>query len=211
MENGGFIARVAVDGTSIGDWNLQHAEPELSEGLREAVFVIPAESIAGKPVVEISLSYTGAATSGAWMVFAYEDGAFPLSALGPIHADQAVGRPRLARNLIGGPLKVGTQAYANGVAVHANSLLEYPINRQFSRFRAEVGVDSAADGRGSVVFEIWTDGEKRWASPVMSGLDEARSVDIDVSGVDRLRLVLRDGGDGNRLDAGNWCDAELER
>lgn len=211
LEHGGFTARVAVDGASIGDWNLQHAEPELSDGLREAVYVIPAEALAGKTSAEISLTYAGTATSGSWSVFAYEGGPFPLSSLGPVHADQAVGRPRLARSLIGEALKIGTQVFDNGVAVHANSLLEYPLNGQFSRFRAQVGVDAAADGRGSVVFEVWADGEKRWASPVMSGLDEARTVDVEVNGVDRLRLVLRDGGDGNRLDAGNWCDAELDR
>ena len=32
---------------------------------------------------------------------------------------------------------------------------------------------------------------------------------VALDGVDRLRLILTDAGDGNRLDAGDWCDPSL--
>jgi len=42
------------------------------------------------------------------------------------------------------------------------------------------------------VFEIYGDGKRLWASPVMSGLDAAKSVTVSVEGVERLRLVVTD-------------------
>ena len=211
LDKTGFTARISVDGVEIGSWDLRHAEAQLGDGLRESAFAIPASRIAGKASVEIGVAYAGAATSGRWTAFAESDKAFPLSAFGPIHADQAVGHPRLARNMVGAPLAIGTKGFTDGIAVYADSLLEFPIARQFSRFRARIGVDAATDGKGSVVFEVWADGAKRWNSPTISGLDEPRDLDLDITGVDRLRLVVRDAGDGNRFDAANWAAAELIR
>ena len=41
--------------------------------------------------------------------------------------------------------------------------------------------------------------------------NRAKAIDIDVTGVNRLRLILSDGGDGNKLDAGDWCEPVLKR
>jgi hypothetical protein len=61
-----------------------------------------------------------------------------------------------------------------------------------------------------VVFEVLADGRRVWNSPVMSGLDAPREVDVAVADVQRLRLVVHDGGDGNRFDAADWCEPTLE-
>jgi hypothetical protein len=94
---------------------------------------------------------------------------------------------------------------------YAASLLEYPLNGQFTKFTATVGVDAAAEGKGSVVFDIQGDGKKLWTSPVVSGLDKPLDVDVQVKGIHRLRLLIHDGGDGNTFDAANWCVPTLVR
>jgi alpha-galactosidase len=58
---------------------------------------------------------------------------------------------------------------------------------------------------------VQADGKGLWKSPVMSGLDDPKEIDLDVAGVQRLRLMVQDGGDGNSFDAANWCDAALHR
>jgi hypothetical protein len=45
----------------------------------------------------------------------------------------------------------------------------------------------------------------------MSGLDAPREVDVNVAGVNRLRLVVTDGNDGNKFDAANWVNPVLKR
>mgnify|MGYP000445215670 CR=1 FL=1 len=211
LEGDGCRCEVAVNGKAIGTWDLRRSAPELSLGPRECIFVIPPEAVAGGAKAEIELRCDPAMPASQWRVFEYRGGDFPLSAVGAIHIEQNVAQPRLGRNIVGGPLAVGQTSFANGIGTFANSLLEYPLNRQFTRFTAKVGVDAVTEGKGSVVFEVHGDGRKLWASPVMSGLDAARDVELDVTGVNRLRLVATDAGDGNKSDAANWCEPVLHR
>lgn len=207
----GQEAEVLVNGQPAGIWDLRRADTELSRGFRESIFFLEKAKLAGKELAEIEIRYRGPANTIAWAALEYRDGAFPLSAVGPIHADQNVAHPFLARNVIGSALRVSETAFRNGIGVFARSLLEYSLNGQFSTFTAKVGVDAATEGKGSVEFEVYADGKKVWSSGVMSGLDEARDVDLDIKGVQRLRLVVTDGGDGNKFDAANWCEPELHR
>jgi len=219
LEGEGFKAEVAVNGKAIGTWDLTRSAPELSGGPRECIFVIPPEALAGVAKAEIELrsdraapqTSRGPSSPREVAVFEYRGGDFPLSAVGAIHVEQNVAQPRLGRNIVGGPLAVGQAAFANGIGTFANCLLEYPLNRQFARFTARVGVDAVTEGKGSVVFEAYADGRKLWASPVLSGLDAPRDVALDVTGINRLRLVVTDAGDGNKSDAANWCEPTLHR
>ena len=103
-----------------------------------------------------------------------------------------MGTLRYARNIVGAALKIDQEAFANGVGTFARSLLEIPLNGRFSRFTSKVGVDAMTEGRGTVAFEVYGDGKKLWASPIMSGLDAPREIDVNVAGVNRLRLVVTD-------------------
>jgi hypothetical protein len=211
LDDVGQEAQVSVNGAAVGVWNLKRTEAKLSAGVRDVSFLIPAELLAGKTDAEIQIKYSKPSSTQKWRVLEYRGGNFPLSAFGAIHADQNFGHPRFARNITGSRLKVGTTEFAEGIGVFAQSLLEYPLNKQFSHFTAKVGVDAVTEGRGSVVFEIFADGKKIWASGVMSGLDQPKSIDVDVKGVDRLRLILTDAGDGNKFDAGDWCEPVLTK
>jgi hypothetical protein len=209
LDETGHTAEVLVDGKPAGNWNLLRTSPDLAAGLRESVFPVAATALGGKPKVSVELRYPKGGTTAGWTVFEYRGGAFPLTAMGAIHADQNVGAPRPGRNTVSGPLKVGEERFGNGLGCFAMSLQEFSLGGRFKRFTAKVGVDAVTEGRGSVIFEVYGDGKKLWASPVMSGLDPARAVDVSVEGVDRLRLVVGDGGDGNRYDVADWCDPVL--
>lgn len=211
LEGDGFKAEVLVNGKALGTWDLTRSAPELSGGPRECVFVVGPEALAGAAKAEIELRSDRPMPVTQWCIFEYRGGDFPLSAVGAVHIEQNVAAPRAARNVVGGPLAVGQVAFANGIGAFANCLLEYPLNRQFARFTAKVGVDAITEGKGSVVFEAYADGRKLWASPVMSGLDAARDVALDVRGVNRLRLIVTDAGDGNKSDVANWCEPNLHR
>jgi len=206
----GQLAQVLVNGKPVGTWDLRRSEKELSGGQREAIFVIDAAAIAGRPEAEVEIRYSTPANTARWTAFEWRGENFPLSAVGAVHADQNVLSPRYARNIVGEPLRVDRETFANGIGTFAQSLLEIPLGGRFKRFTSKVGVDALTDGRGTVTFEVYGDSRKLWASPVMSGLDAARDVDVDVTGVNRLRLVVTDGNDGNKFDAANWVDPVLK-
>jgi len=209
LDETGHEAEVVANGQPVGKWNLRRSEKELAGGIREAIYLIERKHLAvGRANLHaeaaIEIRYPGAANSAGWWVLEYRGGDFPLSAVGPLHADQNVAHLRFARNIVGAPLAVGRTPFANGLGTFARSLIEYPLNGQFARFTAKVGVDAATEGRGSVVFEVYADGKKLWSSGTLSGLDEAKQVAVDVRGIDRLRLIVTDAGDGNRFDAADW-------
>jgi hypothetical protein len=211
LDDTGQEAEVFVNGKPAGKWNLRRSEKELSGGLREAIFVVDKSALSAQQQAQIEIRYSTPANTGGWRVLEWRDGDFPLSAVGALHADQNVSSPRFARNIIGSPLKVGTESFANGIGTFARSLVEFPLNGQFKRFTAKAGVDALTEGRGSVVFEVYGDGKKLWSSPTLSGLDAPKEIDIDITGVDRLRLVVTDAGDGNKFDVADWCEPVLRR
>lgn len=206
----GQQAEVLVNGRKVGTWDLRRSEEQLSSGIRTGIFLVPADAIEGEKA-KVELRYDGPANTIRWWAMDYRGGQFPLSAVGPVHADQNVGRPRYGRNMVGTPLVVVETSFENGIGTYARSLIEYSLNGRFRRFRAGVGIDAVTDGKGSVLFEVHADGKKVWSSGVMSGLDEAKEVDVSVEGVKRLRLIVTDAGDGNRYDAANWCEPVLVR
>ena len=207
----GQLAAVVVNGSPVGSWDLRRSEKELSGGLRESIFVIDAAALGGRPEADVEIRYSTPANTATWTAFAWRGEDFPLSAVGAVHADQNVGTLRYARNIVGAALKIDQEAFANGVGTFARSLLEIPLNGRFSRFTSKVGVDAMTEGRGTVAFEVYGDGKKLWASPIMSGLDAPREIDVNVAGVNRLRLVVTDGNDGNKFDAANWVNPILKR
>ena len=205
----GQQAEVIVNGKPVGTWDLTRIRKGMAGGLREAAYVIDKSALNGKKRATIELRYKGVANTAGWIVCAYTGGEFPLSAFKPIHTRSAVTPHRVGRNVVGLKMKIDKKSYDNGIGVFAPCIIEYPLNGQFQKFTAEVGVDAATQGRGTVVFEVKGDGRLLWSSQVVSGLDKAKSVDVGVKGINRLQLSVTDGGDGNKLDAADWGNAAL--
>ncbi|GAB4426547.1 MAG: hypothetical protein OHK0039_44620 [Bacteroidia bacterium] len=59
-------------------------------------------------------------------------------------------------------------------------------------------------------FEVYTDGVLAYQSPVMTQADPALSIQVPVIGVNVLRLVVTDGGNGAACDHADWGGARLE-
>ncbi len=115
----------------------------------------------------------------------------------------------------GGPpamkLRIADKEYARGLGHHAAGEITVPLNGKFTLFQAEVGVQWQGGGRGSVVLQVWVDGEKRCDSGRMTDSDAARPVEVALAGAKEMRLVATDGGDGFACDMANWAEARLTR
>jgi alpha-galactosidase len=84
------------------------------------------------------------------------------------------------------------------------------LKRSARRFTAAVGVDDAMGKNGSVEFRVLGDGQLLWTSGVVRGGEQAKPIDVDLTGVSILQLLASDGGDGNAQDHSDWADAQLE-
>ncbi|USK36652.1 glycoside hydrolase N-terminal domain-containing protein (plasmid) [Bacillus sp. F19] len=111
----------------------------------------------------------------------------------------------------GKPITLNGKVYKKGLGVHAASEIVYDIGGDYSRFTSEVGIDDEMgdDTSASVVFQVWGDENKLYDSGLMKAASETKKVDISVEGIQQLKLIVTDGGNGNGADHADWADAWL--
>jgi hypothetical protein len=176
-------------------------------GLRESSFVLPRLT-AGRHVVTIRYAEPGNCV--AYRATPLVADRISTTQWGMLAGFQTRGEILKFRSGAGTPLGIGKASYADGLGCHANSAIEYPLNRQFDRFDVEVGIDTATNGRGSVRFRVLVDGVEKAASGAMTGFTAAASLTVtDLASAQRLLLLVEDGGDGNQDDLANWVNGSL--
>ncbi|GBF06812.1 glycosyl hydrolase family protein [Deinococcus aerius] len=153
-----------------------------------------------------TVTCTAPAPSGEKFLADLTPSAAPTNGYGPYEKNMSNGQ-RAAGD--GNPITIGGTAYPKGLGVHAASQLTYDLNGTCSTFTAEVGVDDEVGDRGSVVFQVSTDGTKVYDSGILTGRDPARSVSVDVAGKQRLTLTVTDAGDGINSDHADWAAAKV--
>jgi alpha-galactosidase len=133
-----------------------------------------------------------------------------LSSLDLTKMTQGWGRPQIDRSIREKPLSIGGVGFARGVGTHARSLLWIRLAGGTERFLASVGVDDAAGGASaSVTFQFVGDGRTLWRSGTMKPGQPARSVDVNLAGVQTLLLLVGDAHDGIEFDHADWAEARF--
>ncbi|WP_199791347.1 NPCBM/NEW2 domain-containing protein [Streptomyces sp. 142MFCol3.1] len=125
---------------------------------------------------------------------------------GPVERDTSNGESAAGD---GRPITLGGVAYAKGLGVHAESVVEYYTGKACGKVTADVGVDDEKGAKGTVAFEIWADDVKVASTGVLTNAMPAQPVTADVTGAQVVRLVVTDGGDGIDSDHADWADAKL--
>ena len=83
-------------------------------------------------------------------------------------------------------------------------------DKDYVYFSSYVGVDRQMYNTvGSVSFEVYVDGEKKFDSELMKSKDPMKYLEVDINGAKELKLVVTDGGNGNGSDHATWGDAKL--
>jgi hypothetical protein len=132
---------------------------------------------------------------------------FPLSEVQP--TDSSVGWMRPAYNRLPNSDRVivsNGRPYVHGIYAHAPARHVYEIGSQWKRLSGEAGMQ---DGNGGKVVFVLRSGEKElWRSKSIQTGETAR-FDVPIKGVERLELVVENGGDGNGGDWGVWLNPVL--
>ncbi len=141
------------------------------------------------------------------------------------------------KNINGGTLSIDGNTYSKGFAVHANSILLFEFPQEVVNFKAHAGIDNTGSDQGSkssVEFMVynydatmrtettdqWNGGNKTIkidptkqiaCSGFMSRQSSQRTVDLtaDITGAEKLYLVVTNGGDGFSYDHANWANPIL--
>ena len=134
-----------------------------------------------------------------------------------IHAHQGFGKLGLNTAVVpksrpGRELRIKDTVYGRGLGMHSPGVVAIDLGGEFKVFAAEVGLQwYTGETRGSVVFQVFVDGEQRFDSGVMKENDAAIKVRVSVRDADVLRLVVTHAGDGMVSDVANWANARLIR
>ena len=91
--------------------------------------------------------------------------------------------------------------------MHATSDVRYALAGKCSRFTATVGVDDEVGSNGSVSFEVYADANKVFDSGLLTGASASKQADVSVAGANALRLVVKNGGNGEGHDHADWAGA----
>lgn len=128
---------------------------------------------------------------------------------------QAWGEPREGVSVTGESVAIDGVSFTNVFGLHARSEAIFALDNRFSRFSALVGLPDylasrgTEETKGSVEFEIYGDDKKLWSSGIIQAGSAATPMEVDVSGIRRLKLVVTDAGDGNQYDHACWINPEL--
>jgi glucose/arabinose dehydrogenase len=125
---------------------------------------------------------------------------------GPIERDMSVGQKKANDGKL---ITLNGVSYATGLGVNATSNVSFNLSGDYLQFVSDIGVDDEVGDAGSVVFQVFGDGKKLFDSGKMTGSSPTQSIDIDVTGVNILKLVVTNAGDGNANDHADWAGAQL--
>jgi alpha-galactosidase len=118
---------------------------------------------------------------------------------------------RLDRNVLGGQLRAGGRLAAKGVGQHSTSLVSWHVPAGALRFAAQVGLDDAAAGGGSVVFRVFLDGKEAASSGIVRGGEPPREMTVELHAAKTISLVVDFADRGDVLDRADWLEARFER
>ncbi len=170
---------------------------------------VPAQSgtLNGRPISSITLSVTEQATRVVEVPPLPDPVSIPLSSLDWSFAS-APSTTCKDVNGHGYVLSLASQPYALGLGMVVGNEVRYSLGGAYHLFIAEVGIDDESGNSGTVGFEVWADNTLVFDSGTLSGADPAHRVVVDVEGIDELKLVVSDAGDGG-YEYVDWAAARL--
>lgn len=103
--------------------------------------------------------------------------------------------------------------YEKGLGVNSYSEIIYDVKgKNYVRLESQIGIDYTKyeNKEASVTFEVWADSEKIYDSGDMTAKTPSKSISLDISNAEKVKLVVTYGKDGkNGNDNADWADAKF--
>ena len=184
---------------------------------RKVVVSVPVQATTGTYELGVEADYTTVdkesqhvSGTGSVAVATAPRGERYVSDLEPVSAQVGWGDLGVDESTDGNPITLGGTRYEKGVAAHAASEVEYYLGGVCSAFTADVGIDDEVGDRGTVTFTVLGDGKVLDETGVVTGADDAITVDADLAGVELLTLRAGVGPEGSdNYDHAEWADARV--
>ena len=117
------------------------------------------------------------------------------------------GKTQIKQSVTNGPILINGREFGRGIGTHSTSTFLLGLNGHGMEFSAVLGPDDASEGNGSIKFYVLGDKRILWESDIMTKGSDSTSCRVDLRGINKLGLLVDDGGDGISYDHANWADA----
>ena len=137
-----------------------------------------------------------------------------LSDMKPVSAQQSEANLTMDKECYRqGMLRIREREFTKGLGTHAKSEIIFQLDPKdkWQMFTAYVGVDNAGGPRGTLEFQVYTDGKLAATSGQVNAAHDAVPIWADVSNCKELKLVVTDADDGIFGDIADWADAVLRK
>jgi small nuclear ribonucleoprotein (snRNP)-like protein len=120
------------------------------------------------------------------------------------------------RSILGQPMKLNfvskSQAvdYEKGIGTQSFSQLVFDNDKDFTRFRAIVGIDAETNGHGDCQMTVLGDGIRLWSQRI-TAMDDPVPVSVDITGIKRVALMVEPGEQFDLGDHANWAMARFTK
>ena len=101
-----------------------------------------------------------------------------------------------------------TRQFAKGLGMQSYCSLQFANDKEFTRFKATVGIDAETNGRGDCVMKVVSDGIPLWSSRVTAPQDPIE-VDVDITGMQNIELIVEPGEQFDLADHADWASARF--
>lgn len=120
------------------------------------------------------------------------------------------GNAQINKSILGTPFKVAGTKYKRGIGTHSVSRYLVDLNGKAKSFSGLVGADDRNDYAGNMEFRILADQKVVWQSGIMHKGMPAKPFSVDLKNVQKLALLVTEGGDGIMYDHADWLEAKFE-
>ena len=132
-----------------------------------------------------------------------------LADLRKVYFHNAYGKLRWGMDLSGKVITFKGQSYRKGITTHppkeGDVIGICPLDKKYRKFQSYIFVNSE---KGLVTFILQADGKELFNSGEISGKDNPLLIDVDVTGVQELKMIVNKGKD-NFSDHAVWGDPML--
>ncbi|HEY8661755.1 MAG TPA: NPCBM/NEW2 domain-containing protein [Hanamia sp.] len=119
------------------------------------------------------------------------------------------GSPQVNKSVLGATLQVAGIKYQQGVGTHSVSRFLVNLGGMAISFSGLVGADDNNDFAGNMEFRLIADKKLIWASGILHKGMQAVPFKVNLNGVQKLALLVVEGGDGIMYDHADWLDAKF--
>ncbi len=130
----------------------------------------------------------------------------PTNGWGPVEKDMSNGSTGAGD---GHTITLNGVTYAKGLGAHAVSDITYNLGGAYTFFHSDVGVDDETGAASGVDFQVFADGVKVFDSGGMTQTSVTQSINLNITGVQQLRLHIDDLDGDISYDHADWAGAFL--